>query len=78
MLINIISVRYGREENTYTPKDKELYFEVDDKEFESVADEESIHNVQVIEKNLVRWCTDFHYLSQYQKDVKTVDLAQQK
>lgn len=78
MLINIISIRYGREENTYTSRDKNLYFEVDDREFESVADEESIHNVRVIEKNLVRWCTDFRYLSQYQKDVKKADLAQQK
>lgn len=53
-MLNIQKVRYGQGDNTYSSRDKELFFEVDDEVFNEIEDEEECQEVHNIDGKLVR------------------------
>lgn len=76
-MLNIQKVRYGQGKGTFTPRDKELFFEVDDDVFNEIANEEECQEVHNIDNKLVRCSYRFKPMSKYEIDMKDVDFVKQ-
>ena len=76
-MLNIQKVRYGQDDRTYSSRDKELFFEVDDDVFNEIEDEETCQDIQNINCKLVRCSYGFKPRSKYEIDVKNVDFVKQ-
>lgn len=77
-MLNIQKVRYGQNYYTYSSRDKELFFEIDDDVFNEVEDEETCQNVQNVGGKLVRCSYRFKPMSNYENDAKNIDSTQQE
>jgi len=76
-MLNIQKVRYGQDDYTYSSRDKELFFEVDDEVFNEIEDEETCQDIQNIGGKLVRCSYGFKPMSKYEIDMKNVDFVKQ-
>lgn len=76
-MLNIQKIRYGKDDHTYSSRDKELFFEVDDDVFSEIEDEETCQDIQNINSKLVRCSYGFKPRSKYEIDVKNVDFVKQ-
>ena len=76
-MLNIQKVRYGQGKGTFTSRDKELFFEIDDDVFNEIADEEECQEVHNIDGKLVRCSYRFKPMSKYEIDMKDVDFVKQ-
>lgn len=77
-MLNIQKIRYGKDDHTYSSRDKELFFEVDDDVFNAIEDEETRQDIQNINGKLVRRSYEFKPMSKYEIDAKNIDLTQQE
>lgn len=50
-MLNIQKVRYGAGEGTFSSRDKELFFEIDDDVFNEIADEEECQRLIILTVN---------------------------
>lgn len=72
-MLNIMRIRYDRDEHTFSTDGKVLYFEVEDEEFNQREDEETLQNIQEIDGKLVRCGARFEYLDRYHRDINKTD-----
>lgn len=76
-MLNIMRIRYDRDEHTFTMDGEVLYFELEDEEFNLREDEEALQNIQEIDGKLVRCGACFEYLDRYYRDIAKTDNDEQ-